>query len=352
MNDTPKEILVHHPLRAVSALAIVGALTLTGCGAGLSADQSNDGSAGGEETMINIVKLSGGDWFNRMDVGNQEWAQANDVAVVQTAGEDASPERQIQVISDTIPQQPAAITVVPNAPESVEAVLKRAQDAGIVVVTHEAAGITNADADIEAFNDLDYGAHQMDLLAECMGDDGGTYAHFVGGLTVTSHNNWVEGAADRAAEEYPSVTSIGDPISSDESADTAYQRTRELIATYPDLAGIIGAASTDVVGAGRAISEAGLEDQVCVVGTSLPSMTSDLLESGAIDVITFWDPALAGQAMLTIASMLIAGESIEEGSDLGVTGYESLSVDPDYPNTFYGTAWIDVTADNAADYAF
>ena len=329
------------------ALSVVASVTLAGCGAGLSAEGGSESTS-----MVNVVKLAGGDWFNRMEVGNQEWAAENDFTVTQTAGDDSSAEKQIAVISDVIPQQPAAITVVPNAPESVEAVLKRARDAGIIVVTHEAAGIKNTDADIEAFNDEEYGAHQMDLLASCIGEEGGTYAHFVGGLTVTSHNAWVKGAADQAAAEYPTIESIGDPISSDESADTAYQRTKELLATYPNLKGILGAASTDVVGAGRAIAEAGKQDQVCVIGTSLPSTAGDLLASGAIDTITFWDPALAGQAMLAIAKLLVEGGTLEDGADLGIEGYNTLTQSSESDTTFYGTAWVDVTADNAADYPF
>lgn len=331
-----------------TAVAIAAAAVLAGCGSGVGADAGSNDS----KSIVNIVKLSGGDWFNRMETGNQEWAQGSDYTVTQTAGDDATPEKQIAVISDVIPQRPAAITVVPNAPESIEAALKRAQDAGIIVVTHEAAGIQNTDADIEAFKDEDYGSHQMDLLAACMGDAGGSYAHFVGGLTVTSHNAWVKGAADQAAAEYPGVTPIGDPISSDESADTAYQRTKELLATYPDLRGILGSASTDVAGAGRAIAEAGKEDQVCVIGTSLPSISGDLLTTGAVDTITFWDPALAGEAMLTIAQRLIDGETIAEGDDLGIEGYDSLVQSDSSDTTFYGTAWVDVTAENAADYPF
>ncbi|KQQ06054.1 MULTISPECIES: substrate-binding domain-containing protein [unclassified Rathayibacter] len=332
----------------VTALAVTAAAVLAGCGSGVGADASGSAST----SFVNIVKLAGGDWFNRMETGNQEWAEDSGFTVTQTAGDDSTPEKQIAVISDVIPQRPAAITVVPNAPESIEAVLKRAQDAGIVVVTHEAAGIENTDLDIEAFKDEEYGAHQMDLLASCMGDEGGSYAHFVGGLTVTSHNTWVTAAAERAAAEYPGVTPIGDPLSTDESADTAYQRTKELLATYPDLRGILGSASTDVVGAGRAIAEAGKEDQVCVIGTSLPSIAGDQLTTGAIDTITFWDPALAGKAMLTIAQRLVDGETVAAGDDLEIEGYDSLVQSDTSDTTFYGTAWVDVTAENAADYPF
>lgn len=332
-----------------AATTIAAAAALTGCGSGIQAEGPAAGSGSG--SYVNVVKLSGGDWFNRMEVGNQEWANENDATVRQTAGDDSSPEKQISVINGVIPQKPTAITVVPNSPEALESVLQRARDAGIIVVTHEGAGIKNTDADIEAFNDHEYGAHQMDLLAECMGGSG-SYAHLVGGLTVASHLAWVEGAEGRAESEYVDVKSIGDPISSEESADNAYQRTKELLAKYPDIKGFLGAASTDVVGIGKAVSEAGRTDDICVVGTSLPSYTNDMLESGAIDTITFWDPALAGKAMLTIADLLANGEKLADGTDLGIPGYESLTQSEESATTFYGSAWVDVTKDNAGDYAF
>ena len=330
---------------------------LTACGtAGNPAGPGTGGGGGSaprnaDGEYIFVVKLSGGDWFGRMDKLSQEYGKEKGLTVKQLAGDDASEEKQISIISDVIPQKPAALLVVPNSPESVENVLKRARDAGITVITHEAAGITNTDASIEAFEDKAYGAHQMELLSECMAGEG-TYAHMVGSLTVKSHNLWAEGALEKATADYPGITRVVDPVSSDENQETAYQRTKELLATNPDIKGFLGSASTDVAGIGRALEEAGRADDTCVVGTSLPSIAGNLLETGAVDTITFWDPGLAGQAMLSAAQKIIAGEQLEEGTDLGIEGYDSLVPSSDLPNTFFGQAWIDVTKDNAGDYPF
>ena len=74
--------------------------------------------------------------------------------------------------------------------------------------------------------------------------------------------------------------------------------------------------------------------------------------TGAIDKIFFWDPALAGQAMMKIAQMLVNGEELSSGMDLGLEGYESVQQSPDVPTTWYGSAWVIVDKDNAADYPF
>lgn len=346
----------------LAALTIAACLPLAACGtaeetpegeatAAQTADESEakEPTEGGE--YIFVVKLAGIDWFNRMDDLATAYGEEKGLEVSQQAGDDASEEKQISIISNIIPQKPAALLVVPNSPESLENTLQRAREAGITVITHEAAGITNTDASIEAFEDKAYGAHQMDILSECMGGEG-EYAHFVGSLTVKSHNLWAEGAQEQAAEKYSGITRIGDPIASNEDQETAYQRTKELLATHPDIKGIMGAASTDVAGIGRAVEEAGKVDDICVIGTSLPSIASNLLETGAVDTITFWDPGLAGEAMISAAMLINSGETIAEGTDLGIEGYSELKASEEFDNTFYGQAWIDVTKDNAADYPF
>jgi simple sugar transport system substrate-binding protein len=268
-----------------------------------------------------------------------------------TGADDASPEKQIKIIQDLIAQRPTAITVVPNSPEALEGVLKQAQNAGIKVVTHEASNQKNTDVDIEGFNNAEYGAHIMDNLAKCMGGKG-KYAAFVGHLTAQSHMEWVKGAYDEAQKKYTGIQRIGGPIEGLEDANVAYQKTKELLAKYPDIKGFEGSAATDVAGIGRAIQEAGLQDKTCVMGTSIPSIAGKYLDNGAVDKIFFWDPALAGQAQDKLAVMLAKGQEIKPGLDLGLKGYENIQRIPGSPHGFAGNAWIDVDKTNASQYPF
>jgi simple sugar transport system substrate-binding protein len=67
-------------------------------------------------------------------------------------------------------------------------------------------------------------------------------------------------------------------------------------------------------------------------------------------MISFWDPALAGYAMNTIAVRMLDGQTIAAGANLGLPGYESLVQSKDKPNLFFGSAWIDLTKDNVDQY--
>ncbi|MDT0182973.1 autoinducer 2 ABC transporter substrate-binding protein [Microbacterium sp. ARD31] len=346
--------------RKSSAIALLAGATvfaLAGCGTtagGGSTDPgagAGDGGDGASGAYVTVVKATGIGWFDRMQVGVDEWASETGVDARQEGPADATNEGQVEIIQNLIAQEPAAITVVPNDVAGLASVLGEARDAGIVVVSHEAAGIENVDIDIEAFENTAYGAQIMDNLAECMGEEGG-YVQFVGRLTNGSHSEWVQGALDNQESNFPDMNRLEDPIESEEDEEVAYNKAKELLAKYPDIKGFQGSAGTDVVGIARAVEEAGKADSVCVMGTSIPSVAGSYLDSGAIDKIFFWDPALAGKAQLAIAQILVDGGTIEEGTDLGIEGYESLVKLEGFDNVFAGEAGVVVDASNAAEYDF
>ncbi|AZC12340.1 autoinducer 2 ABC transporter substrate-binding protein [Microbacterium sp. ABRD28] len=341
---------------AIALLAGATVFALTGCGttAGGTADDggfTGGGSEGAPGAYVTVVKATGIGWFDRMQVGVDEWATETGLDARQEGPSEATNEGQVEIIQNLIAQEPLAITVVPNDVAGLASVLGEAKDAGIIVVAHEAAGIENVDVDIEAFENTAYGSQIMDNLAECMDEEGG-YVQFVGRLTNGSHGEWVSGALENQEANFPEMTRLEDPIESEEDEEVAYNKAKELLAKYPDIKGFQGSAGTDVVGIARAVEEAGKADSVCVMGTSIPSVAGSYLDSGAIDKIFFWDPALAGKAQLAIAQILADGGTIEEGTDLGVPGYESLVKLEGFDNVFAGDAGVVVDASNVAEYDF
>lgn len=315
------------------------------------AEEAAEGEAAADLSDIQlatVVKISGINWFDRMEEGVNQFAADTGISATQYGPPQADGALQVQIIEDLIAQQVDGLCVVPMSPEILDPVLKKAMDAGIKVVTHEASNQVSIDADIEAFDNAGYGRHLMDALAERMGEEG-EYAVFVGSLTSKTHNEWVDAAIAHQQENYPNMTLVGDKNESFDDTAVAYEKAKELLRAYPNIRGFQGSASTDVPGIGQAVEEAGLEDQIAVVGTSLPSTSRDLLETGAIDMISFWDPALAGYVCNQMLVTLIEGGELAAGTDYGQVGYESVTQDG---KVFYGQAWVDVTAENAGDYDF
>ncbi len=313
-------------------------------------EPAEEPAAAEEFTMATVVKLTGVGWFDRMEEGVADFeADHEGVTAFQQGPSQADAALQVQVLEDLVAQGVDSLCVIPFQPETVEPVLQRARDQGIVVVSHEASNQQNVDFDIEAFDNAAYGRHLMDYLAGMMGEEG-EYVVFVGSLTSTTHNEWIDAAIEHQKATYPNMTLVGDKNESYDDAQTAYERMKELLVAYPNLKGMQGSSANDVVGAGQAVEEAGLNDEIAVVGTSLASMSGALLETGAVDLISFWDPAMAGYACNQLALMKMQGEEPTEGMDLGLEGYESItSADG---KVWYGQAWVDVTKDNLADWNF
>lgn len=337
-------------MRKVLMLVVVLSMVMGGL---VFAGGQGEAEAGGDQTytIATVVKVDGIAWFDRMREGVEEYGEETGHDTFLLGPSQADAAEQVRIIEDLIAQGVDAITVVPFSVEAVEPVLARAREEGIIVVSHEASTQENADAIIEAFDNTAYGEHLMENLAQRMGGEG-TYATFVGSLQSKSHNEWVDGAVAYQEANYPDMELVENKIEEFDDTQTAYEKTLELLTAHPDLGGIQGSAMTTAPGAGLAVEERGLQDQVVVVGTSLVSVAGQYLESGATDMIAFWDPALAGKAMNEIAVRLLNGESIENGTDLGIDGYTSLRQDPDKPNLYYGAAWVDVTVDNMDQYNF
>lgn len=299
-------------------------------------------------SIATVVKIAGIQWFNRMEEGVNQYAADTGANAFQVGPAQADPQQQAALIEDMIAQGVDALAVVPMSPEALEPVLGRAMEAGIVVITHEAASQQNTNYDIEAFVNEDFGANLMEQLATCMGGEG-EYAVFVGSLTSQTHNQWVDGAIAYQQANYPNMTLVGDKNETFDDAQNAYERAQEVLRAFPNVKGMQGSASTDVAGIGLAIEERGLEDATCVFGTSLPSIAGQYLETGAVDGIGFWDPSVAGYAMNKLAQMVMDGQEVTDGMDLGLPGYESITLDG---KVIYGQAWVNVTKDNMADYPF
>jgi simple sugar transport system substrate-binding protein len=308
-------------------------------------------ASGRPYTIATIVKLDGIAWFERMREGVKKFGRETGHKCFLLGPSQADAALQVQIVEDVIARGVDAICIVPFSVEAVEPVLRKARSRGIVVVSHEASNQVNADAIIEAFDNFAYGAHLMDHLARFVGEKG-QYAVFVGSLTSKSHNEWIDGAIARQKEKYPRMELVTERIEEYDNQNLAYEKTKELLKAYPDLRGIQGSASTTAAGAGLAVEEKGLQGKVMVVGTGLVSQCRPYLESGSTKLISLWDPADAGYVMNKIAVLLLQGGKLAGGTDLGVPGYQRLRQDAEKANLFYGSAWVDITAQNMDAYDF
>jgi simple sugar transport system substrate-binding protein len=302
--------------------------------------------------IVMVVKLEGVAWFDNMRLGIEQFDKDHpDVKAYQIGADTADPAAQVALIEDLIAKGVDAILVVPNDPESLVPAFKKANKAGILTFTHEASNQKQVSFDIEAFDNIAYGRHMMDIMAEWMGKKG-EWQPFVGHLTSTTHNEWVDGEEMQAKDKYPNLKLATDRIEEKENQQIAYEKSLELLKTYPNLKAIMGSAMSTVPGAAQAIEEKGRIGKVAAFGTCLPSVAGDYLESGAAKSIHFWVPADAGYATAMAAYTLLKGEKITEGTNLGRPGYEKITIKKNKHGVpvIYGQAWMDVDKNNLKDW--
>ena len=302
--------------------------------------------------IVLVVKLEGVAWFDSTRVGITRFNDEHpDVNAYQIGASTADPAAQVALVNDLISKGVDAILVIPNDPASLVPAFRNARSGGIKVLTHEAGTQSDADYDVEAFDNTAYGAHMLDVMAEWMGGQG-VWQPFVGLLTSPTHNQWVDGEIAQAQASWPGLSTAQDRIEEHEDQELAYQRGLELLRANPNVKAMMGSAMSTVPGVAKAITERGLIGKTAAFGTCLPSVAGDYLESGAAQSIHFWVPADAAYATASAAYKLLKGEAIADGTDLGVSGYNSVTIknnDAGVP-VIYGQAWVDVNKGNLGEW--
>lgn len=304
-------------------------------------------AAGDQYEIVLVVKLEGIAWFDDMRRGMQAFdADHPDVNAYQVGADTADPAAQVAIVEDLIAKGVDAILCTPNSPESLVPVFKKAREAGIVVVTHEAPTQKEADASVEAFHNEMLGYKIMDTVAADLGGKG-QWVRFVGFLSSPTHNVWADAEEQRAKEKYPGMEMVTKRLEDEENQRIAYEKTLELLRTYPDLDAIIGIASS-VAGAAQAVKEKGMAGKVGIFGSSLPSMVGEYIEDGVIKSVFFWRPKHSAYATANAAYMMLKGEEITDGTDLGVPGYDDITIEYNEHGVMllYGNALTEVNKEN------
>ncbi len=310
------------------------------------------GSPQDAPSVVTVVKVT-------VRIGSRAWrkvvvAYARTIQLLSTSQIGAGQGRrgqQLRLIEDLGREECQRNRRRADGPSALEGVFKRAMNRGIKIITHEADSLKNTQVDIEP-SITRSSARASTKAAECMGKSG-KWTSFVGSLGSLTHVQWADGGAENA-KKYPEMELVSEKNESFNDANKAYEKAREILRKYPDIKGFQGGSAIDVIGIGRAVEEAGLVGKVCVVGLGLPKDTAKYLESGAVKSISFWDPKDAGYVMNKVAQLVIEGKEITDGMDLGVPGYNKVSVKkgPGDGIIVVGEAWVDVDKSNYSQYPF
>lgn len=269
--------------------------------------------------IVNISKIAGMPWFNRMAEGVEQAGKEFGVNAYQVGPSSTDAPQQVKLIEDLIAKKVDAISIVPNDANVLEPVLKKAKQQGIVVLTHESVGQPSADWDIEIIDNAQFAADNVEEMAKAMGGKGG-YVIYVGGLTVPQHNLWADLFVKYQKEHYPEMFEVTTRMPVAENIDDARRTTIDLMKAHPDLKSVVSFGSQGPIGAGLAVREKRMKDKFFVFGMMIPSQAAALIKSGNITMGITYDPASGGYALTAVAAKLLKGEDVANGFEIPNVG--------------------------------
>ncbi len=186
---------------------------------------------------------------------------------------------------------------------------------GVAAFLAHAQQQQGADWDFELASAKGFGEAHGKLLGEKMGGKG-SYAVFVGSLTVPLHNAWADAAIAYIKANYPDMKLVGDRYGVAEDLDKSRSTALDLMSANQDLKGFLAFGSQGPIGAGRAVEERRKDGKVFVIGPFSPGQGAKLIKSGALTGGFMWNPKQAGEVFVTLADRLSKGETPKAGDDI------------------------------------
>jgi ABC-type sugar transport system substrate-binding protein len=319
----------------VVAVVLLLTLVLSGCASDKketseATSEEQAGAGDGKYTIVVMPKLVGIPYFTATGEGALKAGEDLGVNVIYNGPTVADAAEQVKMLEDYITQGVDAICVAPNDAAALDPVLKKAKDAGILVLDWDTEATKDlVDASIHQISDKEFGEHMLQSMVDNMGTEEGEWAIVTGGLSASNLNAWIKYAEDYAKEKYPKLELVADPFPTDEKQDVAISTTKDIMKAYPDVKGILCVSTPAPIGAAIAIRELGLQDKVTVVGSAVEADCQDVLSDGSLDVGSLWSCEDLGYLTVGVAKALLDGKTLEDGMDIEGFGTVALNGEKD-----------------------
>ncbi|MCD2175131.1 substrate-binding domain-containing protein [Rhizobium sp. C4] len=256
--------------------------------------------------MAVIPKLIGIPYFTSTGVGAQEAAKELGVEVDYNGPTDASVEGQVNIINQAIRRKVNVIAIAGLDANALAPSLKRAQQAGIKVVTWDSDVDPSArTVFVEAVSFEGMAKSLIDSIVK----DGVTEGPLVvltGSATAANQLGYIKAIKAYLASSYPKM-SVAAVLAGDEDA----VKSKNLVSSYfqgnPDTKGIVVIGAT-MTAALEALKDKGLIGKVAVAGHGLPSVNGGQLKDGTLSRFILWNPVDLGYAAVYVAYAVATGK--------------------------------------------
>ncbi|MER8977095.1 MULTISPECIES: ABC transporter substrate-binding protein [unclassified Mesorhizobium] len=294
-------------------------------------------------TIALVPGLTTDGFYITMRKGAQAAADALGVTLVFQGASDFNPVTQVPVLDAVIAKKPNAILIAPTDKVQLVEPLRKANDAGIPVITVDTfigSGVYQTGAG-EADFPLSYIASDNILggeiaaraLVKAIGGKGKVYVSNVKpGISTTDQRE--EGFKKEMAK-HPDITVLETQFN-DDDANKAASQLQATFARNSDLVGVFGANLFSAIGAANGVKQAGQSGTIKVVAFDAPVSIVDNINTGLVDVAIAQHPAEIGYFGVVSAYAHLTGQSIPVAIGTGFTIMDKSNIaDPNISKYLY-----------------
>lgn len=289
----------------IAALALCATLPFTSC---------SKSDSKGKLTIALLPKSKGNQYFVTCEKGARTAAAELGAELKFDGPINSDPAKQNEIVENWITDGVDVIVAACENKDSISTALKKAQAAGIKVVTYDA----DAQPDARSFfvnqaTAQGIGEQLMDTAASLTGGEG-EFAIITGTLTSSNLNEWIKYIKERRAARYPNMKLV-DVKPCDDQKDKAQQEATNLLSAYPNLKAIVAVCSPGVPGAAEAVKQAGKSGAVKVLGLGLPSENKAYVKEGVTQAVVLWNVEELGYLSIMAGAAVAKGELVPGATD-------------------------------------
>jgi ribose transport system substrate-binding protein len=284
-------------------------------------------------TIALIPGLTTDAFYITMRKGAEAAAKAVGAKLVFQGAPDFNPVTQVPVLDAIIAKKPDAILIAPTDKDQLIQPLKKANEAGIPVITVDTfigsgvyqTGAGDADFPLAyiASDNLLGGAIAARALAKAVGEKGKVYVSNVKpGISTTDQR---EEGFKAEMKKFPNIEVLETQYN-DDDANKAASQLQAVFARNSDLDGVFGANLFSALGAANGVQQAGQSGKIKVVAFDAPTSIVDNINSGLVDLAIAQHPAEIGYFGVMAAYAHLTGNSIPTSIGTGFTVIDKSNV--------------------------
>jgi rhamnose transport system substrate-binding protein len=265
------------------------------------------GAASSKLVVAFLPKSKGNAYFISCKAGADKAAKELGVELLFDGPTDSNAAKQNEIVENWITVGVDVIAVAAENKEGISTALRKAQKAGIKVVTYDADSMPDARSFfVNQATPEGIGYTLMDEAARLLNSEG-EFAVITASLTAANQREWQKHIEARLKEKYPKMKLVA-VRPCDDLKDKAQSEATAMMSANPNLKLIMAICSPGVPGAAEAVKQAGKTGKVKVIGLGLPNENKRYVHSGVTDSVILWNTGDLGYLTIYAGVALAKGE--------------------------------------------